>query len=448
MASERRAVLLGLSAAAAFAAAAAAAQAPEFDQGVKVRPVLEAARTSAGMSASPDGVEKIPPVADEGAVWISVGADALAHPAEVSLPMGVPVLANGRAAVFKVSADRLPEISGYMHEHFKRCGGFFAHDSRAEAEADLASSAASGGGDYTLDQQAVVTPLMGRVKEAELRQTIEALAAFNNRYYQADTGMQAAQWVAGRWQNVSKGLPGASVALVNHANWKQPSVVLTIPGSERPDEIVVLGGHLDSINGWGSSSARAPGADDNASGIAVLTETVRVLASSGWRPKRTVKVMGYAAEEVGLRGSNDIARQHQGAKVVGVIQYDMTNFKGSGDGIFFLSDHTDQSLTAFEGKLVDAYVGVPWALTECGYACSDHASWEKVGKPASAAFESTFDGMNHALHTENDTLGTSGGSAEHSVAFAKLGVAFAVELAKTASGATLAGAAPKADAGR
>ena len=49
------------------------------------------------------------------------------------------------------------------------------------------------------------------------------------------------------------------------------------------------------------------------------------------------------------------------------------------------------------------------------------------------AFESSFDGMNHDIHTERDTLETSGGDASHSVPFARLAVAFAVELAKASS---------------
>ena len=58
----------------------------------------------------------------------------------------------------------------------------------------------------------------------------------------------------------------------------------------------------------------APGADDDASGIATLTEVIRVALANGWKPKRTVKFMGYAAEEVGLRGSNAIAQNLHGRR--------------------------------------------------------------------------------------------------------------------------------------
>lgn len=446
-------VLSFVAGAAAMAAAAFAAPGvPDYDQGVRTRPFIEEARSRAAAAAPPQGVELVPPAPEDGSVWISVGKDDLSHPAGMSLPLGVPVMSSARASVFRVAVDRLPQIAAQMHEKFHKCGGFFAHSTQAEAEADLKAPPSSTGGPYSVDQAAWVKPMAARVREGELRSTIETLAGFNNRYYTADTGVAAANWIAGRWAKLAEGVPGASVRLFNHSGWKQPSVILTIPGSESPQEVVVLGGHLDSISGyWGGASARAPGADDNASGIAVLTEAVRVLGETGFKPKRTIQVMGYAAEEVGLRGSAEVAKSYQGsgAKVVGVIQFDMTNFAGSGEAIYLLTDNVDSALTAYLAKLVDAYTGVGAAQTRCGYGCSDHASWTRSGFPASAAFESAFDTMNRSIHSDKDTLGNSGGNAEHSVAFAKLAVAFAVETAKPAGSANLADAAqPKGGASR
>lgn len=380
--------------------------------------------------------EDFPPqlaAAPDDSVWVSLSKDDLAKP---GFPLsGAPVLADAKTSVYKVKPDMLPVLAQYMHDNFKRCGGFFAHATQASAQASMRPTVAAPRAAYSLDQQAVVTPLVAGVKASNIQATIDALAAFNNRYYQSDTGVQAAGWIKTRWGQLAAKIPGASVALVSHDGWKQPSVVLTIPGAEIPEEIVVLGGHLDSINGWGNNSARAPGADDNASGIAVLTETIRVIADSGLRPKRTIQFMGYAAEEVGLRGSQDIASRYAaaGKKVVGVIQFDMSNFAGDGNVIFLLTDNVDDALSAFTGELIDAYAGVKRSTTECGYGCSDHASWTKKGYPSAMAFESSFDGMNHKIHTADDTLANSGGDASHSAPFAKLAAAFAVELAKTAA---------------
>ena len=68
----------------------------------------------------------------------------------------------------------------------------------------------------------------------------------------------------------------------------------------------MLGAHQDSVNG-ARATGRAPGADDDASGVASLSEVIRVALANDYRPLRTVKFMAYAAEEVGLRGSADIA---------------------------------------------------------------------------------------------------------------------------------------------
>lgn len=416
-----------LAAALAVAAVSTAAASPDFDGRAK----SEAAAPSAAPKSAP--------------VWISLDRADLANPKAAGLPIAAASAVGGdsKTALFQVRPEMLPILSEFMHDAFKRCGGFMAFRTKETALSALKVRATAASGPYSLDQQAVVAPLMPRVSEANMRATISALAAFNNRYYQSETGVQASAWIKSRWSQIASRIPGATVAEFAHDGWRQPSVILTIPGATNPDEIVVLGGHLDSINGWGDESSRAPGADDNASGIAVLTETARLIAESGFRPKRTIQIMGYAAEEVGLRGSQDIAAKYaaDGKKVVGVIQYDMSNFKGSDEEIFLLTDHVDPTLSAFVEKLIDAYVGVKRSTTECGYACSDHASWQSQGFPAAMAFEASFDGMNHAIHTENDTLSTSGGDASHSVHFAKLAVAFAVELAKSAGGARVSAAA-------
>lgn len=423
----------------------AAGSGPDFDQGVDPKPALVSARAEAKLAGALSGVEQAPPPPEEGVVWISVGKEDLTHPAGMEIPLGVPVLSSGRASVYRVSEDRLPQIAEQMHDKFKKCGGFFAHATREEAAKDLQAPPPAAAGAFSVDQQALVRPVVAKASEGEIRATIDALAAYNNRYYQSDTGVASAQWIGARWQQLAKNMPGASLRMVAHSGWKQPSVVLTVPGSEKPEEIVVLGGHLDSIAGWGGGgNARAPGADDNASGIATVTEAIRLLGEAGFRPKRTLQFMGYAAEEVGLRGSADIAKQYKaaGTKVVAVIQFDMTNYPGSGEPIYLLTDNVDASLTAHLKALVEAYTGVPAATTRCGYGCSDHASWTRSGFPASAAFESAFDTMNKNIHTDRDTIGNAGGDAKHSVAFAKLAAAFAIETAKPA------GAAIQAPTGR
>ena len=142
--------------------------------------------------------------------------------------------------------------------------------------------------------------------------------------------------------------------------------------------------------------------------------------------------MAYAAEEVGLRGSTEIAQSYKkkGVNVVGALQLDMTNYQGSDKDIWFMKDFTNAAQTQFLIALNEKYVGATWGMDACGYACSDHASWHRAGIPASMPFEARFKDMNQSIHTAKDTLARSKENAEHAVKFARLGASFAIELAK------------------
>ncbi|MBA3821355.1 MAG: M20/M25/M40 family metallo-hydrolase, partial [Deltaproteobacteria bacterium] len=220
------------------------------------------------------------------------------------------------------------------------------------------------------------------------------------------------------------------VELFDHG-YAQQSVILTIPGSTRASEVVVIGGHLDSIT-MGRKAGVAPGADDDASGIATLTEVARVLLAKDFRPARTVKFMAYAAEEVGLRGSQGIVRDFVKRKVdvVGALQLDMTNYQGSEKDIWLMKDFTNAAQNTFLTQLIDTYVGATWGLDACGYACSDHATWYRAGVPASMPFEARMSQRNRSIHTKGDTLEVSGNNAAHALKFARLAAAYAIELGK------------------
>jgi leucyl aminopeptidase len=304
------------------------------------------------------------------------------------------------------------------------------HDSLADARDALHPRDQRPGPDYTIDRGDAVRAALPALERERIRSTIAELSGMKNRYYQSKSGAGASEWLAARWRSLSP-RKDITIELVDHG-YAQKSVVMTIPGTTRANEVVVLGGHLDSINQWGGKDATAPGADDDASGIATLTEIARVLLANDFRPARTVKFIGYAAEEVGLRGSLSIARDYdkRGINVVGVLQLDMTNYQGSDKDIWVIRDHTNAAQNAFIGRLIDTYVGATWDYDECGYACSDHASWTRYGVPASMPFEARKDQMNRKIHTTQDTLETSDANAAHAVKFARLGVAFALELAK------------------
>jgi leucyl aminopeptidase len=375
-------------------------------------------------------------------VYITVGTDA-APVVKEDVDNSVEFIEEqDGVTLMKVREDKIPEISHMMHEKFKRCGGFFRHDSLAEARGQLLKNKEAEFNidakffPYTIDMSHVVTPMINTVKEQNIRNTIVKLSSFHNRYYKAQTGVQSQNYLAGLWGQITKARSDAKVSLFQHKKWPQPSVLLTIKGTTKAEEIVIIGGHADSISGYfGGATSRAPGADDNASGIATITEAIRALVVNNYKPTRTIIFMGYAAEEVGLLGSKEIASLYKkkGINVVGALQLDMTNFHGSKRSnidIALMSDFTNAEQNKFLGKVIDKYVGVSWGYSKCGYGCSDHASWHSNGYRASMPFESNMNDMNKNIHTKNDLISKSGGTADHALKFSKLAIGFMVEMAK------------------
>ncbi len=368
--------------------------------------------------------------------------------------------ADKESFLLKVSQDKVEKISGAIHHSFHKCGGFFNFETEEEAKKYLARTKARKKASSArnliflknLDlekKRKSIVKAVDDVQEISIREMIEELSSFKTRFYESESGIKAAKFIAGRWKKIAKGRSDITVKLFDHS-WKQPSVILKIEGKSK--DAIVLGGHLDSvvtkINLLGKPipipEARSPGADDNASGIATLTEILRVLVKNSFKPERTIFFIGYAAEEVGLLGSKEIAelftRKGFEYNIQAKVQFDMTNFKGSDKAIYFMADRkfTNKKLTSYLGSLIDRYILVDWGIGKCGYACSDHASWSDVGVPSAFPTEALSKGImpwhkrefNKLIHTPDDTLDISKGVAEHSVNFAKLGVAYAMDLSK------------------
>lgn len=101
-------------------------------------------------------------------------------------------------------------------------------------------------------------------------------------------------------------------------------VIVEIPGTEHPEQKIVLGAHFDS---W------TYGTKDDVSGWATLMETARALSelrSDGWRPDRTVVLAGWDGEEYGLLGATEWAEEHRAELVDGAVAY--LNMDGAGGG--------------------------------------------------------------------------------------------------------------------
>jgi leucyl aminopeptidase len=346
------------------------------------------------------------------------------------------VRASERVHAVQIDAERLPLLSERVHETLRRCGGFVRHESMAEALAVLhrlqdPAAAPALAPSYTIDDAVEVGTTLPLLQDSRILATIQRLSDFQNRLYNSSHGVAASDWLAGEWRSIVAGRPWMRVSQVRHSGWPQKSVKLVIKGNgPNAAETVVLGAHLDSIAG-SAPEVRAPGADDDASGVAALTEVIRALAERGYRPRRTIEFIAYAAEEVGLRGSQQIAKQYQrqARPVVGVLQLDMTAYQGDVTDLFIFTDYTNAAQNQFVVDLATAYLPqLSVGYDRCGYGCSDHASWTGRGFAASFPFEASFAHSNPRIHTANDTTANFGNQALHALKFTQLATAYAIEL--------------------
>lgn len=373
----------------------------------------------------------------EDKVWITVGNDAVSQVeqtgAQLAPAMQNTQLSQSQILIYQADETQLQSLTQLMHEEKNRCGGYIVHGSYQEAVDALQGSQQMLAFTPPPIQQGIkVNALLPQIKAGNIKATIKSLSNFTNRFYTTNTGKQAADWLASHWGQLASQHSWAIVEPYNHSGWGQDSVILKITGSRYPDEILVMGGHLDSTAGSGTREGTvAPGADDDASGIASLTNVASALLSSGEQPQRSIHIIGYAAEEVGLRGSKEIAADYKGRgeKVLAALQLDMTNYHGSTEDIVFMTDYIDSSFTSYMKQLLDTYQPtVVYGDDRCGYACSDHASWYNQGYPATMPFESSFNGANPNIHSRNDTLANSDAEAANSVPFARLALSFAIEM--------------------
>ncbi|PSN60689.1 Zn-dependent exopeptidase, partial [Corynespora cassiicola Philippines] len=211
-----------------------------------------------------------------------------------------------------------------------------------------------------VSHQSDVAPLIGKLDKSKMQSNLETFSGYHNRYYKSQYGKQSSEWLLSRVQQVIRASNASSVTAkpFAHSAWSQDSIISTIPGQN--NNTIIIGAHLDSINGQDPSTGRAPGADDDGSGTMTILEAFRVLltdplVASGKAPN-TIEFHWYAAEEGGLLGSQAIYTNYKnsGKVVKAMLQQDMTGYVQSGieESVGVITDYVDAGLTEFIKKVI------------------------------------------------------------------------------------------------
>lgn len=199
------------------------------------------------------------------------------------------------------------------------------------------------------------------------------------------------------------------------------NTVAEIPGTDPKlkDEVVMLGGHLDS---WHSST----GATDNAAGSAVAMEAARILIASGLKPRRTIRVALWSGEEQGLNGSENYVKQHFGemtgggdrfARMMGTntekpqlvkkadyeklsAYYNLDNGTGKIRGVYMQGNPAVRPY--FEAWLMPFGDMGASTLTLANTGGTDHLSFDAIGLPGFQFIQDEIEYSSRTHHSNQD----------------------------------------------
>jgi hypothetical protein len=177
-------------------------------------------------------------------------------------------------------------------------------------------------------------------------------------------------------------------------------VVAELPGTEKPDELVIVGGHLDSWDG-------ATGATDNGTGVATTLEAARLLTKVGAKPRRTIRFMLWSGEEQGLLGSRAYIKAHpeENAKISAVIVHDGGTNYASGinatEAMVPIFEKAFEPLLNLDPDMKFQIKKVPGLPQGIG---SDHDSYLASGVPGFFWLQAGRAKYNYGHHTQHDTF--------------------------------------------
>jgi hypothetical protein len=238
------------------------------------------------------------------------------------------------------------------------------------------------------------------------------IRAFNNRTFDVDRVLPTIVMSNEDYGRITRILAdGTPVTLeFNILNHVYPegktsyNTIAEIPGTDKADEVIMLGGHLDS---WHAST----GATDNAIGCAIMMEAARILKTLGVKPRRTIRVALWSGEEEGLLGSQAYVKEHFGSfenpkpgyeKFGGYFNIDSGTGRVRGAGVFGPPAGAEIMRKILDPFKDDGVVGAV-ASRSRNLGGSDNTSFSQAGLPGIGMGQDPIEYNSHTWHTNFDT---------------------------------------------
>ncbi len=249
-----------------------------------------------------------------------------------------------------------------------------------------------------------IDTLLNEINPDSLGYFVQTMENFVTRYCFAPNRDEVADWIKNEFLRF--GYTDVVVDSFYQNNVWHKNIVTTIEGTVSPDEIVIIGGHHDSITSasYSNPSNPAPGADDNATGSGAAMEIARAMKAVNFEPETTIRFITFAAEEVGLWGSHHYAQQayDNGMNIKLMINNDMIGYTpyGPGNWTINLIEYSGfENEANLARQIIDLYTDITTVTNDYNSAYSDSYPFWTRGFPPIFFIETDF---NPYYHTVND----------------------------------------------
>ena len=278
------------------------------------------------------------------------------------------------------------------------------------------------------EENLMIRAMMSQVNQDSLEATVQHLQDYQSRRWNSTNAFAASDWIAGKMQAL--GLEVEQQPFYA-STWygsgeAAPNVIGIQRGTLYPDTYVVCGSHFDSF----SYSGNCPGADDNATGVASVLESARILTQ--YEFEYSIVYCAFGCEEMGLYGSEAYASrcQQQGMDIIGYFNNDMNGYL-YGDQIHIdcIYPNSVAPIGTYYMNIGSVYFPeLPIRHVNFNEGDSDHTSFNSHGYMGIYPFED-YQHYSPYIHTQNDLIGNSVNSWAMSQRYCQMNIGCLTEIA-------------------
>jgi len=282
------------------------------------------------------------------------------------------------------------------------------------------------------EENLTIREMLNQVNQDSLEATVQHLQDYGQRLWNSDNAFAASDWIAGRMQALGLEVEQQPFYANTWLGSGQaaPNVIGIQRGTLYPDTYVVCGSHFDSFSWEAYGGGQAPGADDNATGVASVLESARIMTQ--YEFEYSIIYCAYGCEEMGLYGSEAYASrcQQEGMDIIGYFNNDMNGYL-YGDQIHIdcIYPNSVEPIGTYYMNVGSVYYPeLPIRHVNFNEGDSDHTSFNNHGYMGIYPFED-YQNYSPYIHTTNDLIGMSVNSFAMSQQYCQMNIACLAEIA-------------------